>query len=126
MDYYLDGEPPIVIETKRSTSTTSALKLYFDLINKGICELCGARAPFCDSDGAPYLQKYFIRRPSLGGLDEPNNIAFLCPNCFAKMTVLNRPEDVEKIRQNMENRPKLQSDADEYLQGNDQKSAVSE
>lgn len=83
------------------------------IINRGLCELCCSPAPFCDSDGTPYLQKYYIRRPSLGGSETLDNTAFLCPNCFAKMTVLNRPEDVEEIRQNMKNRPKMQSDADE-------------
>lgn len=97
----LDDESPAFA----GTTSKSASKLYADIINRGICELCGEKAPFCDADGTPYLQKYFIRRQSLGGFDEPNNTAFLCPICFAKMKVLNRPEDIEAIRKNVKIRP---------------------
>ena len=106
----LDDESPAFAGT---TSKSANLEIYADIINRGICELCGEKAPFCDADGTPYLKKYLIRRPSLVGLDEPDNVAFLCPNCYDKMKVLNRPEDIEAIRKNVKIRPEMRSDMGE-------------
>ena len=68
----------------------------------GICQLCGQPAPFCKSDGKPYLETHHIVFLSRGGEDSPKNTAALCPNCHRKMHVLEDPKDVEKLLKSVE------------------------
>ena len=65
---------------------------------KGICQLCGQPAPFCDQKGRPYLESHHIEWLSQGGADTTSNTAALCPNCHKKMHIVNDPKDVQKLR----------------------------
>ncbi len=48
----------------------------------GVCEKCGAKAPFIRrSDGSPYLEVHHSTPLSQGGEDTVENAAALCPNC---------------------------------------------
>lgn len=52
---------------------------------KGICESCGAAAPFYrKSDGTPYLEVHHKKQLSHGGDDTVENAIALCPNCHRK------------------------------------------
>lgn len=51
----------------------------------GYCECCGARAPFCGADGAPYLEIHHIHHLADGGPDTITNAVALCPNCHREM-----------------------------------------
>lgn len=52
---------------------------------KGICEDCGAKAPFFKkSDGTPYLEVHHIISLASGGEDTLENTVALCPNCHRK------------------------------------------
>lgn len=64
----------------------------------GICQLCGKSAPFIDKNGDPYLESHHIIWLSRGGKDSTDNTAALCPNCHARMHVVDDPADVEKLR----------------------------
>ena len=64
---------------------------------KGICELCGQPAPFEDRKGEPYLEAHHIVWLSRGGADDTDNTAALCPNCHARMHVVDDAADVEKL-----------------------------
>ena len=64
----------------------------------GICELCEEHAPFNYSDGEPYLESYRIKNLSKNGSDMIDNVVALCPNCRAKMQILNLEEDVNKLK----------------------------
>jgi len=64
----------------------------------GICQLCGQPAPFIDPKGNPYLEVHHITWLSRGGEDSTANTVALCPNCHTRMHILDRPEDVEKLK----------------------------
>jgi len=51
----------------------------------GICEECGALAPFTSTRGLPYLEPHHIRRLTDGGPDDPRFMAALCPNCHCEI-----------------------------------------
>ena len=64
----------------------------------GICQLCNRPAPFIDKKGNPYLEVHHIVWLSRGGEDNTENTAALCPNCHMRMHVLDKSEDVEKLK----------------------------
>lgn len=64
----------------------------------GICQLCNQPAPFIDKKGNPYLEVHHIIWLSRGGEDNTENTAALCPNCHIRMHVLDKPEDIEKLK----------------------------
>ncbi|GBR10585.1 HNH endonuclease [Asaia siamensis] len=47
----------------------------------GACEACRNPAPFLTAAGQPYLEAHHIHKLSDGGLDHPDSVAALCPNC---------------------------------------------
>lgn len=51
------------------------------LLARGKCNKCKRDAPFHKPNGQPYLEVHHILPLSQGGLDEPNNVEALCPNC---------------------------------------------
>lgn len=56
------------------------------LAAKGLCDLCGAAAPFNrGSDGSPYLEVHHIISLSEGGEDTLRNTVALCPNCHREV-----------------------------------------
>ena len=60
---------------------------------KGVCDLCGNRAPFENKKNEPYLEEHHIKWLSEGGDDSIDNAVALCPNCHRRMHVLNRSDD---------------------------------
>lgn len=64
---------------------------------KGICQLCGKKAPFKRPDGEPYLESHHIQWLSKGGADSIGNTVALCPNCHKKMHVVNYEKDINKL-----------------------------
>lgn len=52
---------------------------------KGICELCGAPAPFARrTDGKPYLEVHHKVKLADGGEDTVENAVAVCPNCHRR------------------------------------------
>ena len=51
---------------------------------KGICELCGNRAPFVDEDGYPFLEVHHVIPLADKGPDVVHNAVALCPNCHRR------------------------------------------
>jgi hypothetical protein len=47
----------------------------------GLCESCGALAPFTRADGRPFLEVHHVVPLSDGGPDVVTNAVALCPNC---------------------------------------------
>ncbi len=52
---------------------------------KGVCELCGAHAPFLTSKGNPYLEVHHVEGLADGGPDTTDNTVALCPNCHREV-----------------------------------------
>jgi hypothetical protein len=52
-----------------------------ELAQKG----CNAPAPFCRSNGEPYLEPHHIRRLADGGPDHPQWVSAVCPACHREI-----------------------------------------
>jgi 5-methylcytosine-specific restriction protein A len=65
---------------------------------KGKCQLCEQLAPFKNTNGEPYLEAHHIEWLSKGGKNAIDNTVALCPNCHAKMHVLNLGQDVALLK----------------------------
>lgn len=63
---------------------SKAVRDYVLARANGICEACGAAAPFLRACGTPYLEPHHIRRVSDGGPDHPRFVAGVCPNCHRR------------------------------------------
>lgn len=73
------------VERKQAARYRSdAIRVYVLKRAKGVCEGCGAEAPFSTIEGRPYLEPHHIRRLSDGGPDHPQWVAGLCPNCHRR------------------------------------------
>ena len=100
IDHQSDIIPKLqsVAETYRMSQAIAEFSLR---VARGHCQLCNSQAPFKDNQGKPYLEPHHIQKISEGGLDTIENTVALCPNCHAKMHVLNKESDVEfLIRRN--------------------------
>lgn len=88
----------------RRSVTSSAFIRSADVVKEtrkranGICQFCNQPAPFIDKKGNPYLETHHVIWFSRGGEDSTANTVALCPNCHTRMHVLDKPEDVEKLK----------------------------
>ena len=64
---------------------------------KGVCQLCGQKAPFLTKTGNPYLETHHVVWLSRGGEDTIDNVVALCPNCHRRMHELDDPKDLNKL-----------------------------
>jgi 5-methylcytosine-specific restriction protein A len=80
--------------TQSSTTTTASGILYTrsDLVRDfaltmadGTCQGCGEDAPFLDKDGEAFLELHHLHRVSDGGVDDPENVIAICPNCHREV-----------------------------------------
>lgn len=62
-----------------------AVKTYALARSNGVCEACDNPAPFLNSSNAPYLEVHHLRRLTDGGLDHPEHVAAICPNCHRRV-----------------------------------------
>ena len=65
---------------------------------KGVCQYCKHPAPFIDNNGNPYLEVHHVIWLSRGGEDSTTNTVALCPNCHKRMHILDRQEDIDKLK----------------------------
>jgi len=68
---------------------------------KGICQLCGKKAPFLDKNNEPFLEVHHIKWLSKGGEDSIKNAVALCPNFHRKMHILNLDSDRKLLKKNL-------------------------
>lgn len=99
--------------TERAAATTTSQTSYnrSEVVRQfalreadGECGGCGDPAPFVDEDGEPFLEVHHLYRRSDGGLDDPDNVIALCPNCHRRVHYGNdgaefNEELIEKVRQ---------------------------
>ena len=71
---------------------------------KGVCQLCGQKAPFLDLSGKPFLETHHIDWLSRGAEDTIENTVALCPNCHRKMHILDSKSDKEHLKKAARNR----------------------
>lgn len=63
----------------------------------GVCQLCKQAAPFTDKNGDPYLEVHHVIWLSRGGVDDICNTVALCPNCHAKMHIVDDAADFQSL-----------------------------
>ena len=85
-------------EQKFHRNTYYYLERAIILSAHGQCELCGAKAPFYDKKGFPYLEIYQIAQQE-ENVDPEKILVALCPNCHAKILVNPSAEELERIRE---------------------------
>lgn len=61
------------------------IKAYVLARAKGTCECCGQPAPFNKPDGTPYLETHHIGKLSDSGMDTPDRMAAITPNCHREI-----------------------------------------
>ncbi|RYE55502.1 MAG: HNH endonuclease [Rhizobiaceae bacterium] len=73
------------ITTRTAYQRSQDVRYYVLLRANGLCEGCGAPAPFKRTDGSPYLEPHHTLRVSDGGPDHPAHVIALCPNCHRRV-----------------------------------------
>lgn len=63
----------------------AAIKRYALIRAEGICEACEQVAPFYTIKDEPFLEVHHLTRLSDGGLDHPEHVAAICPNCHKRV-----------------------------------------
>jgi 5-methylcytosine-specific restriction protein A len=74
--------PSLSIATYRQRSRE--IRKYALLRSSGKCEACGTPAPFVNDDGEGFLEVHHIKRLADEGIDEPENVTAICPNCHRR------------------------------------------
>lgn len=69
------------ITTIEYRARSAAVHRYALARANGICECCGAGAPFENDGGIAYLEVHHLWRLADDGPDAPGNVAAVCPNC---------------------------------------------
>lgn len=71
--------------TSKSYPRSEIVKRYAMRRADGTCEACDNPAPFTDLNGEPFLEVHHLYMLKDGGLDHPDNIAAICPNCHRRV-----------------------------------------
>jgi 5-methylcytosine-specific restriction protein A len=75
---------PVEEALRKVYQRSAAVRAYVIGRAEGICEGCGAPAPFQTPSGRPYLEPHHTRRLSDGGPDHPAHVIALCPTCHRR------------------------------------------
>lgn len=84
----VDLVPEAITTTSNQTqqyTRSSEVREYVLARADGVCEGCGAPAPFTSKTGEPYLHAHHIHELSDGGSDTPDTVVALCPNCHYRV-----------------------------------------
>lgn len=76
--------PQTVTVTMTTFVRDPSVKAWVLQFAKGVCEGCGAPAPFNGTDGLPYLEVHHVMPLSSHGSDQATNAVALCPNCHRR------------------------------------------
>lgn len=79
------------------------IREYVKELANGICQLCDNKAPF-EVKGKPFLHVHHIEYLANGGTDTIENAIAVCPNCHAKIHLLELKEDKEKLLRKVQER----------------------
>ncbi|MDD1792760.1 HNH endonuclease [Enterovibrio sp. ZSDZ42] len=100
---YVIGEKPKGVKKPKATEAKTSVyersrevKGWVLAQAKGLCECCGAEAPFIKENGEPYLEVHHVVRLSEGGSDTVENTVALCPNCHRELHFGDSKQDRSK------------------------------
>lgn len=71
--------------TGTSYTRSEVVKRYARAVADGHCIGCDSAAPFEDEAGDPFLEVHHLTRRSDGGVDHPDNVVAICPNCHREV-----------------------------------------
>ena len=97
---------PVAVVSRVSTERYQRdpyVSRYAKLRANGLCQLCGERAPFCSTNGEPYLETHHIVWLSRGGRDDIENTVAVCPNCHRRLHVLDEEDDRRQLGRSTHN-----------------------
>lgn len=77
--------PTYSVQDVQEYTRSDAVKQYVKVRSDGMCEGCDNPAPFKNSKGEPYLHAHHVHELSKGGLDTPETVIALCPNCHYRV-----------------------------------------
>ena len=77
-------EPNRVSRVTEQFERDPAVKAWVLEHAKGVCEMCGQPAPFCDDNGFPFLEVHHVKPLAERGADTVENALALCPNCHRR------------------------------------------
>jgi 5-methylcytosine-specific restriction endonuclease McrA len=63
----------------------ASIRTYVLARANGKCQACEKSAPFCTRIEQPYLEAHHLDKLSDGGLDHPDKIVAVCPNCHREI-----------------------------------------
>jgi 5-methylcytosine-specific restriction protein A len=89
---------------------SEAVKAYARAVADGHCIGCDSPAPFEDGAGDPFLEVHHLTRRSDGGVDRPENVVAICPNCHRRVHYGTDGDEFNaELRERIEDRdPKLE------------------
>ena len=97
VQHIISDDPKRISKTSNTFARNSKVVKTARDRAKGICQLCREPAPFNDSNGIPYLEVHHVVWLSRDGKDSTDNVVALCPNCHAKMHIVDDTRDVNEL-----------------------------
>lgn len=97
------NENPKRKSPKKTTSESTGyersefVKEYALRVANGKCQLCENDGPFTTKLGRKFLEVHHVAWLSRSGLDTPDNVVALCPNCHRKMHIIDNAVDIKKL-----------------------------
>ena len=88
----------IPVKVQSHLRNQAAIRNYVIQRANGYCQLCGLAAPFKDTIGIPFLEVHHVIPLKNFGIDSPDNLVALCPNCHRKIGVNASDIDREKLQ----------------------------
>jgi 5-methylcytosine-specific restriction protein A len=90
-DLAVEGAPELVADKQACTRRLLELKCLAAVLGAavlrrsgGVCEACGAAAPFATPAGGPFLELHYLGRHFDGGPASSDAVAAVCPNCHRR------------------------------------------
>ena len=111
------------VKTIKQSKSRESKQIYFER-NKhikeyvlaragGICECCGEPAPFEKQDGSPYLEIHHIGKLADKGMDTPEKIAAITPNCHREIHYGKNGKEIdEKLSKHIVEKERLLNEDD--------------
>lgn len=81
----VSAEAKVASSESPEYNRSEAVKRYAKARAAGVCEGCGAPAPFTSKTGEPYLHAHHVNELSDGGTDTIDSVIALCPNCHYRV-----------------------------------------
>jgi 5-methylcytosine-specific restriction protein A len=98
------GDVEAQTTTSKSYSRSEVVKRFARKLADGVCQGCNYPAPLIDKNGEPVLEVHHVYRRSDSGIDHPDNVIAICPNCHRRAHLSEDSQDfngrlIDKVEQ---------------------------